>query len=118
MIGRTALVLALGLAVLGGGATAAAADPGARPAKDGRPLLLVMNEVVEGLWPRLKEPPAAEARRVSVKRGLLGVGSYEPPGGSGRGLRTPPLHLFPRAGLGNSLGVDPNTGRSYWTHLP
>jgi hypothetical protein len=28
------------------------------------------------------------------------------------------LHVFPRVGLGNSLGRDPNTGRSYWTNLP
>jgi hypothetical protein len=32
--------------------------------------------------------------------------------------RGPPLHVFPRAGLGNSLGRDPNTGRSYWTNMP
>jgi hypothetical protein len=29
-----------------------------------------------------------------------------------------PRHVFPRAGLGNRLGRDPNPGRSYWTNLP
>jgi hypothetical protein len=80
-----------------------------------RPLLIVMNEVADRLWPKFTAPPAEDARRISVKRGLVGVGSYDVPGGLGHG---PPLHVFPRVGLGNSLGRDPNTGRSYWTNLP
>ena len=55
---------------------------------------------------------------MSVKRGLVGVGSYDVPGGVDRGFDGPPLHVFPRVGLGNSLGRDPNTGRSYWTNMP
>jgi len=85
---------------------------------DGRPLLIVMNEVVDRLWPRLLAPPPEDARRVSVKNGLLGIGSFDPPGGAGRGSLSPPRDVFPRAGLGNSLNVDPNSGRSYFTHLP
>jgi hypothetical protein len=112
---RLALVLAL--AEIGAAPRAAAAG-GAGSGDDRRPLLLVMNEVVDRLWPKLVAPPAEEARRVSVRNGLLGIGSFDPLGGAERGFAAPPRNLFPRAGLGNSLGVDPNTGRSYWTNLP
>lgn len=83
-----------------------------------RPLLIVMNEVADRLWPKFAAPPAEDARRVSIKSGLVGIGSYDVPGGMDRGFGGPPLHVFPRVGLGNSLGRDPNTGRSYWTNLP
>jgi hypothetical protein len=33
-------------------------------------------------------------------------------------LKAPPRNLFPRAGLGNSLNVDPITGSNSQTHNP
>lgn len=93
-------------------------DPAVATERNRRPLLIVMNDVADRLWPKFAAPPAEDARRVSVKRGLVGVGSYDVPGGVDRGFDGPPLHVFPRVGLGNSLGRDPNTGRSYWTNLP
>ena len=33
-------------------------------------------------------------------------------------MNAPPRHLFPAVGVGNSLNVDPNTGRSYFTNTP
>jgi hypothetical protein len=82
-------------------------------------LLVSMNKVIDGLGAKLLAPPSAEGRRVSVKGGLLGVGAYDPRGGTSTpGFVSPPLHVFPTVGLGNSLGVDPNTGRSYWTNMP
>jgi len=92
--------------------------PSSRLPKGRRPMLIVMNEVVDGLWPKLKTPASDQARRVSVRGGLLGVGAYDPPGWADGGVKAPPLHLHPRAGAGNSLGVDPITRRSHWTHLP
>lgn len=83
-----------------------------------RRLLIAMNEVVDRLWPQLLAPPAENARRVSVQNGLLGMGSFDPPGGAGRGIVSPPRGVLPRAGLGNSLNVDRNTGRSTFTNLP
>jgi hypothetical protein len=112
--------LAIALALVAVGA-APRGDAGgvARTRDDRRPLLIVMNEVVDRLWPKLTAPPADEARRVSVKNGLLGIGAYDPAGSaSPRGFASPPRDLFPRAGLGNSLNVDPNTGHSYFTNLP
>jgi hypothetical protein len=84
-----------------------------------QPLLISMNKVIDGLGAKLLAPPSAEGRRVSVRGGLLGVGAYDPRGGTTTpGFASPPLHVFPTVGLGNSLGVDPNTGRSYWTNMP
>ena len=99
-------------------ARAVGAEPAVATERNRRPLLIVMNDVADRLWPKFAAPPAGDARRVSVKRGLVGVGSYDVPGGVDRGFGGPPLHVFPRAGVGNSLGRDPNTGRSYWTNLP
>ena len=99
-------------------AAAGVADPAAAKERNRRPLLIVMNEVADRLWPKFTAPPAEEARRVSVQHGLVGIGSYDVPGGVNRGFDGPPLHLFPRAGVGNSLGREPNTGRSYWTNMP
>jgi hypothetical protein len=101
------------------GGTAAAASPsGESPAppadaKQIRPktLLMTANEVVARALPRLLERPADTAQRISVRDGLLGLGGYDAPGGSGFGWKAPPLQLFPRAGAGNSLNVDPVTGR-------
>lgn len=109
-------LVALGLMT----ASAAAGDgeDAAAKEKNRRPLLIVMNDLADRLWPKFTAPPAEDARRISVKRGLVGVGSYDVPGGMDRGFDGPPLHVFPRAGLGNSLGRDPNTGRSYWTNMP
>jgi hypothetical protein len=73
-----------------------------------------MGEVVERLIPSFLDAPRDESRRVSVKNGLVGLGSWSPPGGEGYGVKAPPLHLFPRAGMGQSLNVDPITGRSYF----
>jgi len=82
--------------------------------RPGRAVLVVMDQVVERLLPRLLDSPRDEARRISVKQGLLGLGAWSPPGGEGYGVFAPPLHLFPRAGMGQSLNVDPITGRSYF----
>jgi len=110
--------LVFALAVAGGparsSATTAAAAPKSRP-RPGRAVLTVMNEVVERLLPTLLESPKDTAHRVSVKGGLLGLGAWSPPGGLDYyGASAPPLHLFPSAGLGQSLNVDPITGRSYF----
>lgn len=51
------------------------------------------------------------ARRISVRRGLLNIGAYEPMAVDG--VKAPPLHLFSRAG-GQSLNYDPTTGRNYF----
>jgi hypothetical protein len=83
-----------------------------------RPLLIVMNEVVDGLWPKIKAAPAPESRPLSAAKGLVGLGAFAAPGGDDFGVGAPPRLLFPRVGAGNSLGVDPTTGRSYWTHMP
>ncbi len=111
------LVLVLALSAVDGAPRAALGGVACFPG-DRRPLLIVMNEVGDRLWPKLLAPPTEDARRVSVKNGLLGIGSFDPPGGAGRGFVSPPRDVFPRAGLGNSLNVDPNTGRSYFTGLP
>lgn len=87
--------------------------PKVRP-KPGRAIITVMNEVIERHLPGLLASPAPEARRVSVKNGLFAIGAWSPPGGEGYGVMAPPLQLFPRAGLGQSLNVDPITGRSYF----
>ena len=116
---RIVLTLAV-VGLLASRATAVAGD-GEKPAsteRNRRPLLIVMNEVADRLWPKFVAPPAEEARRVSIKKGLIGIGSYDVPGGTDQAFEGPPLHVFPRVGLGNSLGRDPNTGRSYWTNLP
>jgi hypothetical protein len=88
-----------------------ATKPAPRPR---RAILVVMNEVVERVLPRFVDAPRDESRRVSVKDGLFGLGSYSPRGGEGYGVAGPPIHLFPRAGAGQSLNVDPITGRSYF----
>lgn len=83
-----------------------------------RPIRLVANEVIQRAMPGLLEAPSDTALRVSVKDGLVGLGSYNPRGGADLGMHAPPRHLFPGAGVGNSLNVDPNTGRSYFTNTP
>jgi hypothetical protein len=88
------------------------------PASASRPILLVANEVIERAMPSLLAAPSDTARRVSVKDGLVGLGAYNPRGGADFGMVAPPRRLFPSAGAGNSLNVDPNTGRSYFTNTP
>jgi len=90
----------------------------APPSPSPRPIRLVANEVIERAFPSLLAAPSDTARRISVKDGLVGLGSYNPRGGADFGMYAPPRHLFPGAGVGNSLNVDPNTGRSYFTNLP
>ena len=80
-----------------------------------RPIRLVAIEVIEKAF---LKAPADTARRVSVKGGLVGLGAYTPHGGEGFGMNAPPRYLFPQAGAGNSLNVDPMTGHSYFTNTP
>jgi hypothetical protein len=89
--------------------------------KGSRPLLVVMNDVVDCLFPKLLAPPSPEARRLSVRDGLVGVGAYDARGWADTGFtgfQSPPLQLFPRAGAGNSLNADPVTGRNPWNNMP
>jgi hypothetical protein len=86
--------------------------------KGSRPLLVVMNDVVDRLFPKLLAPPSPEAHRLSVRNGLVGIGAYDPRGGSDPGFSGAPLRLFPRAGAGNSLNADPATGRNPWNNTP
>ncbi len=63
-----------------------------------------------------KLPPLLrdERRRLTRGSGWLGIGAHRPVGAdAGFGAKLPPLYLFPRAGLGQSLNVDPLTGRRY-----
>jgi hypothetical protein len=94
------------------------ADKGKASSTAPRPILLVANEVIERAMPSLLASPKDTAARISVMDGLIGLGSYDPRGGADFGMHAPPRHLFPRAGAGNSLNVDPNTGRSYFTNTP
>jgi hypothetical protein len=80
-----------------------------------RPIFLVAKEVIKR---RLLEAPSDTAQRISVKGGLVGLGAYNPRGSADLGMYAPPRDLFSRVGLGNSLNVDPNTGRSYFTNTP
>jgi len=93
-------------------------DAGAdRPRKAVRPKTLLMsaNEAISRALPKLLEKPGDTAYRISVAGGLVGVGAYDARGGSGdgsiNGIKAAPLQLFPRAGAGNSLNIDPVTGR-------
>ncbi len=83
-----------------------------------RPILFVMESVIESLIPHILAGPAPEAHRLSVRDGLLGIGGYDPPGSTRPGPAAPPRILFPQAGAGNSLNVNPITGRSYFTNMP
>jgi hypothetical protein len=89
-----------------------------QPAATPRPIRLVANEVIERSWARFLARTADTGQRISVRGGLIGLGSYNPRGGADYGLKAPPRHLFPVAGGGNSLNVDPNTGHSYFTNTP
>jgi len=103
----------LALLLLAGGEDETPPSP-----KGSRPLLVVMNDVVDRLFPKLLAPPSPEARRLSIRDGLVGVGAYDARGWADTGFKSPPLQLFPRAGAGNSLNVDPVTGRNPWNNMP
>jgi hypothetical protein len=109
-----AALLVLALPVTALGAQSAAEGQVRTRARPGRAILVVMDGVIERLLPRFLEAPRDLSRRFSVKGGLVGLGAYSPPGGEGYGVMAPPLYLFPRAGVGQSLNVDPITGRSYF----
>lgn len=103
------------LSAVGAPAQSPAVDPPAPrtevpPAPVGAPGLRGSVEVVVArAMPRLF---VAERRRLAWRGGWLGLGAYLPPGAdAGWGYKVPPLDLFPRAGLGNSLNVSPITGR-------
>ncbi len=113
-----AALLAFSLAPSPGKASAGKGGKLAELPKEQRPLLIVMNEVVDGLLPKILAEPSAATRRISVRDGLLGLGPFEPRGGSDGGLKAPPRNLFPRAGIGNSMNVDPITGRNSLTNTP
>jgi hypothetical protein len=97
---------------------AAAGDDTPPAPKGTRPLLVVMNDVVDRLFPKLLAPPSPEARRLSLRDGLVGIGAYDPRGWTSPGFESAPLQLFPRAGAGNSLNADPATGRNPWNLMP
>jgi hypothetical protein len=106
---------------------ALAAGPGVGPARGSEapgqkraaarrpraPILLTMRRLVDELDVGDAAADARRGRRLAFAGGVLGLGPYDPAGGSDLGVKAPPLHLFPRAGLGNSLNVDPVTGRPY-----
>jgi hypothetical protein len=53
------------------------------------------------------------ARTLASGSGLVGIGPYVPPGYLDTGVKAPPLTLYPRAGAGVSLNIDPITGQPY-----
>lgn len=69
-------------------------------------ILLSMNRAADALMPRIPPRP-----RLAVGNGVLGLGTYDPPGGSDWGFGSTPLGVLPKAGLGVSLRLDPITGR-------
>ena len=111
---RLAALLVLALPLTAAGAQSEPEKKVRTRARPGRAILMVMDDVIERLLPQFLETPRDESQRVSVKGGLVGLGAYSPPGGEGYGVKAPPLYLFPRAGMGQSLNVDPITGRSYF----
>jgi hypothetical protein len=54
-----------------------------------------------------------QARTLAPGNGLIGIGAYVPPGYPATGVKAPPLTLYPRAGAGVSLNIDPLTGQPY-----
>lgn len=113
-----AALLAFSVVSSPGAASAGKGGKLAELRKEQRPLLIVMNEVVDGLLPKILAEPSAATHRITVRDGLLGLGPFEPRGGSDGGLKAPPRNLFPRAGFGNSMNVDPITGRNSLTNTP
>ena len=70
-------------------------------------------ERLDDLFDELWKKPAPVARDLR-RSWLLGLGAYRPAGWIDGGLKAPPLQLSPSARLGNSLNVDPITGRSFF----
>jgi hypothetical protein len=66
--------------------------------------------VVDRRMPDLIE--YARTGRLSWKRGLLNIGGYPPMVADG--VKAPPLRLFSRPAVGQSLNHDPTTGRSHF----
>ena len=104
-MGRFLLSPVLAFALAAGIATAA--EPDRRSTSK-----LRTKQVLEHMSPdRFKATPSA--RRIAIKHGLLGIGEYAPPGYPETGANARPTRLFPRAGVGVSLNVDPLTGQPY-----
>jgi hypothetical protein len=83
----------------------------APPAPDQRHNIQASVEaVVDRRMPELLE--YARAGRLSLKRGLLNLGGYQPPVADG--VKAPPLRLFSSVGAGQSLNDDPITGHSHF----
>ncbi len=82
--------------------------------KSKTPIRVVTEEVIDDLFNTLWKKTAPVSRDIRSQNGLLGLGAYRSPGMlvSG-GLKAPPLYLSPSARLGNSLNVDPITGRPF-----
>ena len=74
------------------------------------PLRVQVEQAVDRWQASVLRPPAARSRKLSIGRGALGLGAYSPIGGQDPGVG-PPIRVYPRAGLGNSINVDPYTGR-------
>jgi len=78
------------------------------------PIRVVAEEVVDDLFDTLWKKPAPVSRDFRWANGLFGLGAYRPPGMIDGGLKAPPIYIIPSARLGNSLNVDPVTGRSFF----
>ena len=48
-----------------------------------------------------------------MRRGMFALGGYRPQAAIIGGIAAPPLRLYPGAGFGNSLSIDPWTGQLY-----
>jgi hypothetical protein len=102
-------LLALAFAASAGATTEESQKPKKVPTA---PILTVMNSVVDRLAPKFLSR-RGEGPRVSVAHGVFGLGTYAPRGGADWGVAAPPLQVFPRAGLGTSLNLDPVTGKIF-----
>ena len=78
------------------------------------PIRVVAEEVIDDLFDRFWKKPSPVSRDLRTRRGLLGLGAYRPRGMIDGGLKAPPIHIVPSARVGNSLNVDPTTGRSFF----
>jgi hypothetical protein len=97
------LVLALTLLAL--------APAGAQSAEAKKPILVTMNQVVDKLLPKILAQQ--QSPRVTLGRGILGIGTFAPAGWWESGSASVPLKLVPTAGVGTSLNINPVTGRPY-----
>jgi hypothetical protein len=109
------LLSTLGLAPLDAGVGSQADGGTLLESEAGRPARTSIRASLEAIVARrmpefLKDQAS---RRLSLARGLVGIGGYFPPGYVD-GVDAPPLRLFPDPALGQSLNVDPTTGKSYF----